>query len=414
MAAARHFDIVLLGATGYTGKLCAEHIVKNLPTNLKWAIAGRSTEKLSALEEELNKINPERRRPEIVTVQLQTVELDLLVKRTRVVLNCVGPYHLYSTPVVKACANNGTHYLDVTGEMTWVKEMIEKYHEKAKETGAIIISADGLECAPTDLLTWALVKYIKDKFSARTDEVISSIYELKTAGASGGTLSTVVGIMGSVPIKELLKAQSPYYLSANQPQKTYSPPLLQQLFGVRFVPELGTMTSYITGHCDVAIVHRSRSLMPDLYGPDFHFEAFAAVRNALVGAILHISFMFGTLALVLPPVRLLVSKLIYAPGEGPAKTNTAGNRIEYRALATAEQKSPGRNPIKVLGIYKATGDAYWMTGVLLAESAMVLLESKRVSQEVGGGYLTPAMLGQEYIDRLEKFGITIETKVLEA
>ncbi|KKZ67649.1 hypothetical protein EMCG_06709 [[Emmonsia] crescens] len=413
MASARHFDIVLLGATGYTGKLCAEHIVKNLPTNLKWAIAGRSAEKLGALVEELHKINPERKEPEIVTVQLQAVELDLLAKRTRVLLNCVGPYHLYSTPVVEACANNGTHYLDVTGEMPWVKEMIEKYHEKAKETGAIIISADGLECAPTDLLTWALVNYIKDKFSVHTKEVVSSIYELKTAGASGGTLSTVVGMMSNVPMKELYKAQSPYYLSASPPKTTYSPPLLQQLFGVRVVPELGTMTSYITGHCDVAIVHRSRSLMPELYGPDFHFEAFVAVRNALVGALLHISFMFGMLALTLPPVRWLVTKLIYAPGEGPAKKST-GNRIEYRALATAEHKSPEGKPIKVFGSYKAQGDAYWMTGVLLAESAMVLLKSEQISQRVEGGYLTPAMLGQEYIDRLEKFGITIETKILEA
>lgn len=220
--------------------------------------------------------------------------------------------------------------------------------------------------------------------------------------------------MSNVPMKELYKAQSPYYLSANPPKTTYSPPLLQQLFGVRVVPELGTMTSYITGHCDVAIVHRSRSLMPELYGPDFRFEAFVAVRNALVGALLHISFMFGMLALTLPPVRWLVTKLIYAPGEGPAKKSTTGNRIEYRALATAEHKSPEGKPIKVFGSYKAQGDAYWMTGVLLAESAMVLLKSKQISQRVEGGYLTPAMLGQEYIDRLEKFGITIETKILEA
>ncbi|PGH02476.1 hypothetical protein GX51_04644 [Blastomyces parvus] len=414
MESTRHFDIVLLGATGYTGKLCAEHIVQNLPTNLKWAIAGRSAGKLAALAEELLKINPERKGPEIVTVQLQAAELNHLAKQTRVLLNCVGPYHLYSTPIVEACANNGTHYLDVTGEMPWVKEMIEKYHEKARETGAIMISADGLECAPTDILTWALVKYVNDKFSVHTKEVISSIYELKTAGASGGTLSTVVGMVGRVPLMELLKAQNPYYLSASPPKTPYSPPLLQKLFGVRVVPELGTMTSYITDHCDIAIVHRSSSLMPDIYGPDFRFESFAAVRNVLVGVVLHVSVMFGVLALTLPPVRWLVRKLIYTPGEGPAKKSTVGNRIEYRALATAQHKSPEGKPIKVLGTYKANGDAYWMTGALLAESAMVLLKSKRISREVKGGYLTPAILGQEYIDRLEKIGITIETNVLEA
>ncbi|EER42093.1 conserved hypothetical protein [Histoplasma capsulatum var. duboisii H88] len=414
MTSPRHFDIVLLGATGYTGKLCAEHIVQNLPTNLTWAIAGRCVEKLSVLGEQLRKLDPERKEPEIVDLQLRPVALDSLAKRTKVILNCVGPYHLYSTPVVEACANNGTHYLDVTGEMPWVKEMIEKYHEKAKETGAIIISADGLECAPTDLLTWALVKYVNDRFSVHTKEVISSIYKLKTAGVSGGTFSTVIGLVDKVPLKELYKAQNPYYLSASQHKRKYSAPFLQQVLGVRVVPELGTMSSYITGHCDVAVVHRSSSLMPELYGPHFHFESFVAVRNALVAIILHISTIFGVLALTLPPVRWLVRKLIYAPGEGPEKRRTTGNRIEYRAIATAEERSAEGKPIKVLGTYKANCDAYGMTGVLLAESAMVLLTSERMSQEIKGGYLTPAMLGQEYIDRLDKVGITIQMNVLEA
>ncbi|EDN09368.1 conserved hypothetical protein [Histoplasma mississippiense (nom. inval.)] len=405
MTSPRHFDIVLLGATGYTGKLCAEHIVQNLPTNLTWAIAGRCIEKLSVLGEQLRKLDPARKGP--------------------VILNCVGPYHLYSTPVVEACANNGTHYFDVskylpeilihrTGEMPWVREMIGKYHEKAKETGAIIISADGLECAPTDLLTWALVKYVNDKFSVHTKEVISSIYQLKTAGVSGGTFSTLIGLVDKVPLKELYKAQDPYYLSASQHKRKYSAPLLQQVLGVRVVPELGTMTSYITGHCDVAVVHRSSSLMPELYGPHFHFESFAAVRNALVGIILHISTIFGVLALTLLPVRWLVRKLIYAPGDGPEKRRTTENRIEYRAIATAEERSAEGKPIKVLGTYKANCDAYGMTGVLLAEAAMVLLTSERMPRELKGGYLTPAMLGQEYIDRLDKVGITIQMNVLEA
>ncbi|PGH15459.1 hypothetical protein AJ79_02436 [Helicocarpus griseus UAMH5409] len=413
MASTRHFDIILLGATGYTGKLCAEHIVKHHPTNLKWAIAGRSADKLNAFAEELHKINPDRKDPEVVSVQLKPEELSRLAQSTRVLINCVGPYHLYSSPVVEACANNGTHYLDVTGEMVWVKEMIQKYHEKARETGAIIISADGLECAPADLLTWALVTGIKNKFSVQTKEVINSIYELKTAGASGGTLTTILGLIESVPMKKLHEAQNPDYLSATQRRTHLSPPLLQQLLGVTSIPELGTLTTSITGHCDVAIVQRSRSLMPGLYGSDFKFRAFVAVRNALVGVAIHLGLMFGMMALTLSPMRWLMRKLIYAPGQGPSKKSTEGNRIEYRALAKAEHKSLAGKPIKMLGTYRAQGDAYWMTGVLLAESAMVLLESERVKKEVEGGYLTPAVLGQEYIDRLERVGITIDTKVLE-
>ncbi|EEH35521.1 hypothetical protein PAAG_06568 [Paracoccidioides lutzii Pb01] len=413
MTSTRHFDLVLLGATGYTGRLCAEHIVKHLPTNLKWGIAGRSAEKLTALATELRGLNAERKEPEIVPVQLQAEELNPLAERTRVLINCVGPYHLYSTPVVEACANNGTHYLDVTGEITWVKEMIEKYHEKSKETGSIMIFSDGFDCVPADLLTWSLAKYIKDEFSVQTKEVICTIHELKAAGASGGTLTTLLGVIESVPLKELLKAQSPYYISTSPSKTVPSPPLLQRLLGVRTAPELGTMTLSITSHCDIAIVQRSRSLMPDLYSPYFQFQSLLGVHNVLVGVALHFTFVFGLLALTLSPVRWLVRKLIYQPGQGPSKQSTQGNRVEFRALATAEHKTPEGRPIKVLGAFKAPGDPYWLTGVLLAESAVILLKSMDVEKELEGGCLTPAVLGQEYVDHLEKVGITIETKVLD-
>lgn len=134
MAAAsssRQYDIVLLGATGYTGKLCAEYITSNLPTNLKWAVGGRSSSKLSAITEELRSLNPDRLQPGkflrlepycvsslngsvgIEVAALTPTDLNVLTKKTRVLLNTIGPYHLYSSPVVEACAVNGTHYLDV-------------------------------------------------------------------------------------------------------------------------------------------------------------------------------------------------------------------------------------------------------------------------------------------------------------
>lgn len=127
----RQYDLILLGATGYTGKLCAEHITLKLPTNLKWAVGGRSSSKLSAITEELRSLNPDRLQPGklfwlgvrcvsilngnvgVEVANLTPNDLDVLTKKTRLLLNTVGPYHLYSSPVVEACAKNGTHYLDV-------------------------------------------------------------------------------------------------------------------------------------------------------------------------------------------------------------------------------------------------------------------------------------------------------------
>lgn len=112
---------MLLGATGYTGKYCAEHIVTHLPTNLKWAIAGRSTSKLSTLLDDIKILNPDRLHPGIEVASLTTEDLNALVRKTQVLISTVGPYYRYSTLVVEACAKNGTHYLDVYVFGLWLR-----------------------------------------------------------------------------------------------------------------------------------------------------------------------------------------------------------------------------------------------------------------------------------------------------
>ena len=134
----RQYEIVLLGATGYTGKYTAEYIVKHLPTNLRWAVAGRSASKLNRVIEEVKQFNPDRETPAVEVCNLDAAELNALAKKTTVLINTIGPYHLYSEPVVKACVETGTHYVDCTGECVWVKEMIDKYEQTAKKTGAIV------------------------------------------------------------------------------------------------------------------------------------------------------------------------------------------------------------------------------------------------------------------------------------
>ena len=140
----RPYDILLLGATGYTGRYAGEHIIKHLPTNLKWAIAGRTPSKLQTLIDDTFKpLNPDRKQPEVELAMLypgatSLEPLNELAAKTRVLVNCVGPYYEWSEPVVKACVEQGTHYLDCTGEVPWVGRMIKKYEEKAKETGTIV------------------------------------------------------------------------------------------------------------------------------------------------------------------------------------------------------------------------------------------------------------------------------------
>lgn len=219
----RQYDLVLFGASGYTGKETAEHITKWFPTNLKWALAGRSESKLHSLVQELKQINPDRTPPGVEVTQLVKDELVELACKTTVLINTVGPYHKYSTPVVEACAENGTHYIDCTGELPWVKQMVERYHETAKKSGAIVrfafpsscrprllnilvdvivhVDADskkvipqcGLESAPPDLLTYLLCRALRKQASVATKEVIYAVHTLKGV-PSGGTWATGMGI----------------------------------------------------------------------------------------------------------------------------------------------------------------------------------------------------------------------------
>ena len=178
MASSRVYSLVLLGASGYTGKLCAEHITRHLPTDLKWAVAGRSFSRVQDVVDSLRKINPDRLPPDVLSVSLNPDDLDELAKKTRVLLNCVGPYHLFSTPVVAACAKNGTHYLDVTGETPWVREMLHKYHNTAEASKAILIPEVGVESAPSDLVAYMAVSTIRRSLGCGGREVICSLHEI--------------------------------------------------------------------------------------------------------------------------------------------------------------------------------------------------------------------------------------------
>ena len=115
-SSSRSYEVVVFGATGFTGKYTCEHIVSNLPTDLKWAVAGRSAEKLQQLVKELQSAYPDRLAPEVETASLDKSSLKKLAAKTKVLISTVGPYHLYGEAAVAACAESGTHYLDVTGE----------------------------------------------------------------------------------------------------------------------------------------------------------------------------------------------------------------------------------------------------------------------------------------------------------
>ncbi|PQE08836.1 Saccharopine dehydrogenase protein [Rutstroemia sp. NJR-2017a WRK4] len=410
----RQYELVIFGATGYTGKLAAEHVATHLPTDLRWALAGRSASKLEAVAAECKELNPNRIQPGIEVCNLDDAELSALAKKTKLILATVGPYALHGERCFKACAENGTHYIDVTGEVPWVADMIRKYEKTAKENGSIMIPQCGIESAPPDLVTRVLVDTIREKYSAPTGEVVVSLHELSSK-PSGGTLATVFTLLDVYSLKEVGASMEPYALSPIPAPKvrdstSFFSRLLTKLVGIKVVPDLGILTTSIAGRTDLPIIHRSWGMLggADFYGPNFHVSEYMKARNYLTAIALHFGLLIGGMVLCIPLFRRVMSKYVYQPGEGATKEQYKRDRVEYRAIAKPDLGKP-KTP-RVFCRAHFEGSAYALTGILLAQGAMTIL---RDNHELSGGVYTPASLGQKFVDRLEEGGMRFEKKFYE-
>lgn len=290
--------------------------------------------------------------------------------------------------------------------------MIEKYHGIAKAHHAIIIPEIGIESAPSDLLAFALVNVIRKELSVGTKEVITSVHDLKVT-PSGGTLATILTLMDHYSLKQIGKSSGSWATSPIPgPNSQSSQSWARKLIGIRSVPSLGILTTSISAAPNIAVVQRSWGLFDGgkLYGSKFQYNEYMRVRNSVVGIGLRFALAFAGLMLIFPPVRWMAKKFLYAPGEGADKEATRHEYIEFRAVATADQD--GLNPRRAFARLRWEGSLYYFTGVCLAEAAMVLLNDEKLAQRLDGGLLTPATLGQPFIDRMKNAGLVFEVEMV--
>ncbi|KAK3937640.1 Saccharopine dehydrogenase-like oxidoreductase [Diplogelasinospora grovesii] len=421
----RQYDLVVFGATGYTGKFTAQHITTHLPTDLKWAVAGRSRDKLEQVVAQCKALNPDRRAPEIEICNLDDTDLASLAKKTFILITTVGPYGKLGEHAFKACAENGTHYLDVTGEVPFVARMIKKYEAAAKASGALMFPQIGIESAPSDLVTWSMASLIRSQLGAKIRDVTVSIHTLKSA-PSGGTLNTALTIVENFTYDELRTAYKPFGLSPvpkpksdSSTRPSWSSSLLSKVTGLATHPTLGLQTTSIAGRTDAAIVGRTwglLSVMPGAkqenqsYGPNFSFRQYMKTRNWLGGIGIHYGIMLLGLILVTSPLRWLAKRSVYQPGEGQDVEEAKKNELEYRAVAQPDVDDAQQQAYCRAWYH---GPAYYLTGLLLSEAAVTILEQHDLEKNLGGGGIyTPACLGQPFIDRLDKAGFHFETKMM--
>ena len=415
----RRFDIVLWGATGFTGKLVAEYLARHthLPNDpgdgpaLSWALAGRSQKKLEAVRTALAADFPRASElPLLLGDSNDRVSLDQIVRQARVVITTVGPYALHGRELVAACVDAGTDYVDLAGETPFIRDMIDRHHARAKQTGARIVHSCGYDSIPSDLGVLMLQEHAQEKYGARIPHIHFFAGESKGA-ASGGTVASMLNLMeeaGKDP-KVRRIAGNPYALV---PEHQGRGPDGADQMGVRYDKDSGRWTGpFVMAGINTRIVRRSNSLLDYAWGKGFRYDEAMSFKPGAKGLIqasvvTAATAAFFVAALAAPVRKLLQKTVLPAPGEGPSKELRDSGYFTSRLYGEVTGKS---GSARLLGTVKGTSDpGYGETAKMISESAMSLLFDGAAIRQAGG-VLTPAScMGMPLVLRLRKAGMTFD------
>ncbi|KAL7917320.1 Saccharopine dehydrogenase domain-containing protein [Trichoderma austrokoningii] len=405
----RDYDLVLIGATGYTGALTAEHIAKHLPTNLRWAIAGRSSTKLKGLAARLQVLGTDRLQPVIEIVDVEDkAQLISIVKKARLCVSVVS-YHHVGPLVIEACIEGATDYIDTAGTIPRIRQWIDDYHRAAELTGVVILISCGALSAPQDLLTWSSVRNIEKNSSLKTRELILSVIQMPS-DPSGGTVESMM-MRGSFDAKVQYESQQPWYLSPVMGRRNLSS---TNLVGVRHDPTLGILSaSSLSDAQNRAVVHRTWGLLSGgmAYGSNFQYSEYRKAPSTLVAMFQMLKTMAIKLLLALSPLRAIAAMVLPAPGQGPDPAKEKSYQFEIEAVAIADTDNDETAP-RVYSHFAYPGGPYHATAAFLAQGAASLLYVRKLEGGVSGGCLTPAFLGQDLIERIRGVSTDFSTKVL--
>ncbi|MEV0725728.1 saccharopine dehydrogenase NADP-binding domain-containing protein [Micromonospora purpureochromogenes] len=387
----RPYDLVLFGATGFTGGLTAEYLARHAPAGLRWALAGRNPAKLAAVRDRLADIDAALAELPLLTADVtDAASLRAVAESARVVASTVGPFVHHGEPLVAACAAAGTDYLDITGEPEFVDLMYVRHHAEAVRTGARLVHACGFDSIPHDLGAWYTVKQLPSDAPITVDGFVR-------AGArfSAGTYHSALTAFSRTG--ETNRAAKERKAVEPRPEGRR----------VRAVPgrvgrskEIG-MWAVPLPTIDPQVVRRSAAARPE-YGPDFRYRHFAAVKRLPTVLVSGVGFA-GLIGLVkLPPTRRwLLGRL--ASGQGPTAEQRAKSWFRVRFLGSGG----GR---RVLTEVSGGDPGYDETAKMLAESALCLACDDLPAT---AGQVTPVTaMGDALLDRLVKAGITF--RVLDA
>ena len=408
----REFDVVVYGATGFVGVLTAKYLAEHAPAGTRIALAGRNEAKLESTRASL----PEAARdwPLIVADSDSPASLDAMAARTRVVCTTVGPYLKYGESLLAAVANAGTDYVDLTGEVPFVRFAIDKFSDQAAATGARIVHACGYDSIPSDVGVHLLHQQVQADGEGELTDTTLVVTKMR-GGLSGGTFDSMRVIADLARQPEARKVLiNPHALSSGPGEvkrgDRKAEPSDTAIFSAAKVdPSLkGALAPFLMASYNTRIVRRTNFLLGGIYGDRFKYgEAMAVGRNPVVsrvaaaGVAAGMGGLFGGLAM--KPTRRVLDRLLPDPGEGPSEKTRENGFFDHRTYTTTT--TGARYMAKVA----AKGDpGYKATAMMLAEAALTLaLDRDKLPDRKG--VLTPiSAMGDALVDRLRAAGMTLE------
>lgn len=398
------FDLIVFGATSFVGKILCRYLFEQHGTNreLKWAAAGRSMTKLSALRKELGSAADEL--PLLTAEASDDTSLKALCKQTRVIVSTVGPYALHGEPLVRACVETGIDYCDITGEPQWIHRMLRRYETAARASGSRIVHCCGFDSLPSDLG----VLFTQNEARKRWGQPAARVkMRMKMRGGlSGGTVTSLLNVIEEAARDPVLRKTlgNPYALC---PEGQTQGPRQPDVRGPRYDEQARSWVApFVMSAINTRIVHRSHALMGHPYGAGFTYEEAMLCGQGIRGRLRAVAVSARVAAVrgvgSVKPLRALAERtLLPAPGEGPSPEAQASGFFEARFIATSPTGELLRTHVR--------GDrdpGYGSTGKMLGEAAVCL--AKDVPKEKSGGFWTPAtLLGEKLMERLTaRAGVT--------
>lgn len=394
MKSKRELGIVIYGATGYTGRLVVEYFNRQygVDGDISWAMAGRSLDKLISVRDELG---VDESVPLVVADAADQQSLEAMVQRAAIILTTVGPYQLYGSELVAACASFGTDYVDLCGEPVWMHQMINQHTQAAMESGARIIFSCGFDSIPFDMGVFFLQQTAISRMAKTASRVKGRVRQMK-GSFSGGTQASFTATMAAAgrdpAVIEVLK--DPFALSNNHPgpeQPRGNQPFFDDALQSWVAP-------FVMASINTKNIHRSNLLLGHQYGANFVYDEMFVTGPGDAGEKLARAMATGN----------ALGDKVLQPGEGPSKEERDNGGFDILMIGEADDGSEVRISV--------TGDCdpgYGSTSKMVAESAICLLRNADI---VEGGIWTPApAMGSLLIRRLRDFaGLTFVDETLDS